>query len=182
VVAGLPPAIKNGEGADALAFRRGKLIKGGIVASLHDSSVREVLKARIRNIQADSKRKWGSMSADQMMWHLCEALDMCVGKLDISKEKNPLPIPMPQFMVRFMVLELPWPHGVPTISKIVPASGKQYDLEAERTRVLATIDEFAARPLNGPWPYHPFMGQLTGEQYSRLQAKHINHHLTQFSV
>ena len=152
------------------------------MALLHDTSERESLKKRLRSISATSTRKWGTMSADRMMWHLSEALNMCMGKLDISKEKSPLPIPMPQFMVRYMVLELPWPRNVPTLKKILPESGREYDLEAERARCLAAIDEFAARPLSGPWPYHPIMGQLTGEQYSKLQAKHLNHHLTQFSA
>src|SRR5262249_30454072 len=142
---------------------------------------REALKKRVRAVRADSPRQWGQMSADQMMWHLCQGLDMCMGKLDLSGEKSPLPFPMPAAFMRFMVIEMPWPKGAPTL-KVAKAEAKPYDLEAERARCLATIDEFAARPLHGSWPHHPVLGDVTGEQYSRLQAKHLNHHLTQFGV
>lgn len=151
------------------------------MSTLHDPATREALKARLRGVRADSPRKWGEMSPDQMMWHLCAGMEMCMGVLDISREKNPLPIPLPRFLVRWMILGMPWPRGAPTLS-VAYAGGKQFDLEAERARCLRIMDEFAARPLNGPWPYHPFMGQLTGEQYSMLQIKHINHHLAQFSA
>jgi hypothetical protein len=152
------------------------------MASLHNSEDREALKARLRALRLDSARKWGVMSVDQMFWHLSAGLDMCMGKLDLSQEKSPLPIPMPSWVARFMVLEMPWPKGAPTLKLVLPEKQKQYDLEAERARCLATIDEFAARPLNGTWPHHPVLGDMTGEQYSRLQAKHLNHHLAQFSA
>lgn len=152
------------------------------MASLHNAQDREALKAGLRSLRPDSPRQWGSLSLEGMLWYLSEGLNMCMGKLDISKEKSPLPIPMPAFLVRFLVLEMPWPHGAPTLQKIIPKREQQLDLETERARCLATIDEFAARPLNGSWPHHPVMGGVTGEQYSRLQAKHIAHHLRQFGA
>jgi hypothetical protein len=149
---------------------------------LHDTATRDALIARLRTVRDDSPRKWGALTADQMLWHLTQGLLICMGKVDISKEKSPMPFPMPAFMARFMVLEMPWPKGVPTMKVSLPAQGAKYDLEAERARTLATIEEFVTRPLAGPWPHHPVLGDMTGEQYSRLQAKHLNHHLTQFSA
>ena len=152
--------------------------------TLHNAAEREALKVRLRAVRADSVRRWGVMSAGQMMWHLTAAMEMCMGKLDVSGEKSPLPFPVPKALLRFMIIEMPWPRGAPTL-KAVRAENqaeKQYDLEAQRARTLATMDEFAARPLDGLWPLHPLLGQVRGEQYSRLQAKHLNHHLTQFGV
>ena len=152
------------------------------MASLHDATDRAALVARLRALRADSPRKWGTLTVDQMFWHLTQGLLMTMGKLDLSKEKSPFPFPLPAFLARFMVLEMPWPHGVPTMKITLPAQQAKYDLEAERARTLATIEEFVARPLNEAWPHHPVLGDMTGEQYSRLQAKHINHHLVQFSA
>ena len=151
------------------------------MASLHNAADREALKKRVQAVRADSSRKWGEMSADQMMWHLCQGIDMCMGKVDISNEKSPLPFFMPAAFMRYMILEMPWIRGAPTM-KVAKAEQKKYDLEAERARCLAAIDEFAARPLNGQWPQHPVLGDMSGEQYSRLQAKHLNHHLIQFGA
>jgi hypothetical protein len=118
------------------------------------------------------------MTADQMMWHLAQSVKWYFGDLDVSGVK--LPFPMPKAVVRFIVLDLPWPKGSPTVDSMKAAA--QYDLEAERARCLALIDEFAARPIEGEWLTHPLMGKMTGEQFSRLQAKHFNHHLQQFGV
>jgi hypothetical protein len=61
-------------------------------------------------------------------------------------------------------------------------AGDRYDLEVERARCLALIDEFAARPLAGEWPYHFTFGRISGAETSRLQAKHLDHHLRQFGA
>jgi hypothetical protein len=56
------------------------------------------------------------------------------------------------------------------------------DFTAERRRCLQLVDEVASRELHSDWPDHPVFGRMTGEQVSRLHAKHLNHHLTQFGV
>ena len=59
-------------------------------------------------------------------------------------------------------------------------------LAAEKARCLELLEQFASLQLAGPlahnWPEHIAAGKLTGEQYSRLQHKHVAHHLTQFSA
>lgn len=148
------------------------------MSRLHDPQVRGALKTRVQALRADSPRKWGTMSADQMMWHVSQALDLCMGNLSGGIEKAP---PLPKPILRFLVLSVPWPKGAPT-SKVTKAAGEKRDFEAERARCLRLIDEFAARPIDGQWPLHPILGRMSGDQYSRLQAKHLNHHLTQFST
>jgi Protein of unknown function (DUF1569) len=148
------------------------------MSKLHDAEVRESIKARVKALRPNSIRKWGAMTVDQMLWHVASGLELSMGLLE-PKGENPSP-PLPKPLIRFIVLNLPWPKSVPTMQAVI--ASKQYDLEAERSRCLKLIDEFAARPLDGPWPLHPVMGTLTGEQYSRLMAKHLNHHLTQFSA
>jgi hypothetical protein len=148
------------------------------MARLHDPGYRDSIKSRVQAIQADAPRQWGAMTVDQMMWHLCAGLETCLGRLSMAGEKSPFPLPKP--LLRFIVLDLPWPKGAPAL-QVIRARG-QHDLEAERARCLRLIDEFAARPLDGSWPLHPVLGAMTGDHYSRLQAKHFHHHLTQFSA
>jgi hypothetical protein len=75
---------------------------------------------------------------------------------------------------------MPWPKGAPTLPVFV-AKGN-YDFETERTRCLRLIDDFAAKRLDGEWPVHPILGRLSPQDVSRLQAKHLDHHLKQFAV
>ena len=145
---------------------------------LHDPTVREAIKSRVRAVQPDARGKWGTMTVDQMLWHLSSALEMCLGRLDSGGESAPFPIP--KSILRFAVLDLPWPQGVPTLQALKAA--KSYDFQAEQARCLKLIDEFTAKPIRDRWPEHPVLGTMSGNQYSRLQAKHFLHHLEQFGV
>jgi hypothetical protein len=148
------------------------------MADLHDAAYREAMKARLRAVTAESPRKWGTMTADQMLWHLAEGLRSYVaGEVDVTGMKAP---PLPKGVVRFLVLNLPWPKGAPTMN--VMKAVAHHDLEAERTRCLQLMDELAEFPPNEVRLQHPFFGRMTGRDCSRLQAKHVEHHLRQFGV
>ena len=82
--------------------------------------------------------------------------------------------------MKWLVLYMPWPKGSPTAPEFV--AGDRYDFEGERTRCLTLIDELTSRPLNGDWPFHHTFGRITGAETSQLHAKHLDHHLRQFSA
>jgi len=144
---------------------------------LHDPGYRESTKKRLRLITADTARQWGAMTPDQLMWHLAEATRWYFGEMDVTGIKAP---PLPKPMFRFFVLNFPWPKSADSMD-VLKAKGR-YDLETERARCFALMDEFAAHPVAGKWPVHPLFGRMTGQQCSRLQAKHYEHHLRQFGV
>ena len=146
------------------------------MALLHDESYRSQIIERIRRLRRDTPRRWGKMSADQMLWHVNGGLSMALGQIDVPPRR----LPMPRPLVRFFVLNLPWPKGVPTMPMFV-ASGS-YDFESERARCLRLIDQLAAKRLDEKWPTHPLLGALSGSDASRLQARHLDHHLKQFGV
>ena len=145
---------------------------------LHDPTVREALKSRVRAIKPGARGKWGTMTVDQMLWHVGSALELCLGRSDAGKDSAPFPVLKP--MLRFAVLNLPWPEGAPTLQAM--KATKRYDFEGEQARLLRLIDEFTAKPIRDRWPEHPMLGSMSGSQYSRLQAKHILHHLDQFGA
>jgi hypothetical protein len=147
------------------------------MATLHDLAYRESIKQRLRAITAETPRKWGVMTPDQMMWHLAEGANWYFGERNVTGIKAP---PMPKAVVKFFVLNLPWPKGASTMESLKAA--RRYDLEVERERCFRSMDEFAAHPIDGAWPLHPLFGKMTGKECSRLQAKHFEHHLRQFGV
>ena len=146
--------------------------------ALHDAAVRESLRTRLKSLTPNARRKWGQMTADQMLWHVAGSLELVAGRASAPPGKAPLPLPKP--VLRFAVINLPWPRGAPTVPQIV-ATG-QHDFEKQRTRVLDLIDEVARKDLHGPWPMHSLLGKMSGAQYSRFVAKHVDHHLKQFSA
>ena len=147
------------------------------MAALHEPGVKADVQRRVRTLRADSTGRWGRMSVSQMLWHLNEAMETALGRGDPNPEKVPLPRPI----LKFIVLNLPWPKGAPTLKRWTPQADA-YDFSAEQERCLRLIDELTAKPLESRWQDSPSLGAMSGRDVSRLQAKHLNHHLTQFGV
>ena len=56
-------------------------------------------------------------------------------------------------------------------------------VDAEKARCLTLIDQIATKNIGATgWGRSSLLGQMSGHDWSRLQAKHLNHHLKQFSV
>lgn len=143
---------------------------------LHDPAVRTSIEDRLNTLRPDSPRQWGTLTADQMLWHANQLLESSLGEGTLPAEKLPLPAPL----MRFMLLYLPWPKSAPTNRGAVPTG--EHDFEAERARCRALIDRFVSRPLNGAWPVDPSFGKVNGKFNSKLHAKHLDHHFRQFSA
>jgi len=147
------------------------------MALIHDAAVRDSLRTRLQSLRPDATRRWGTMSADQMLWHLADGLEMALGTRPYGKPKLP---PIPKAVIRFLVLNAPWPKGAPTLDTLV--ASKKHDFEAERSRCLRLLDEMGKKDIGGAWPSHPAFGPVDGRFHSKLQAKHLDHHLRQFGA
>jgi Protein of unknown function (DUF1569) len=144
---------------------------------LHDPAFLESAKTRLKAIRPDTPGKWGEMSVDQALWHVNAVLENAVGRFPIA----PIKVPLPHWLLKIVVFNLPWRRGkTPTAPEFI-AKG-HHDFEKERNRMLALLDEFAARPIKGAWGDSAFLGTMTGTEWSRLQGKHVDHHLQQFGV
>lgn len=143
---------------------------------LHDPAYRALIEQRIRSLTPSASRRWGKMSVDQMLRHVNIALESALGRVPVKR----LNVPLPGSILKWMVLYIPWPRGSPTAPEFI--AGERYDFANERARCLALVGELAARPVDGPWPLHHTFGQVTGSETSRLHAKHLDHHLRQFSA
>ncbi|HET9425778.1 MAG TPA: hypothetical protein VFO55_10435 [Gemmatimonadaceae bacterium] len=143
---------------------------------IHDPAFRASIERRLASLTPASPRQWGTMSVDQMLRHVNIALESALGRVAVAR----LRVPLPGFILKWMVLYLPWPRGSPTAPEFI--AGDRYDFEAERARCLALVNEVAGRSLSGEWPYHHTFGRISGAEASALQAKHLDHHLRQFGA
>jgi hypothetical protein len=143
---------------------------------LHEPDVRSQLETRLNSIRPDSRRQWGTMSADQMLWHVNQFLAAAIGEGTLEVQKSPIPAPL----MKFLLIYMPWPKSAPTNKSAVPAA--TYDFESERARCRELIARFVSRPIHGEWPVDPSFGPVSGKFASRLQAKHLDHHFRQFSA
>jgi len=117
------------------------------------------------------------MTVDQMLWHLNQGLTQALGQMRYEEITPPLPRPI----MKFVVLNFKWPKSSPTAPEFL-ADGRKPNLEAERARLLDLIETFAAKSLSDKWTDSVFLGKMSGKDVSRLQAKHLDYHLTQFGV
>lgn len=146
--------------------------------ALHDPRYKADIVRRIQSLRPDSVRRWGKMSVAQMLWHVNEAIEVALGRVTVEPTRI---IPLPRPVLKFCVLNLPWGKGAPTMKRWVPEHDR-YDFVSEHTRCLQLVDELTSKPLNGSWPDSPTLGRMSGSDVTRLHAKHLNHHLTQFGA
>lgn len=147
------------------------------MASIHDSEYCTALRERVDKLEPSSQHQWGTMTVDQMLWHVNGSLSIGMGKLRAAHVKPPLPVSL----LRPMALYLPFPKEK---GKALPeiVATDHYDFNAERVRFHTLIEEFSLKPLHFNWLDHPMLGHLSGPAWSRLEGKHIDHHLRQFGV
>jgi len=144
--------------------------------TLLDPRVERELQDRLAKLSPDSPRRWGRMSAAQMLRHLAGALRMATGDLQIAPRSTPLRLfPIKQLVV----FVLPFPPGAPTAPALVVKD--EVDFEAERRTVADLLGAFAKRDLPA-WPEHPAFGPLNREQWGVMAWKHVDHHFRQFGV
>ena len=147
------------------------------MSSIHDSEYCSALRARVDSLTTESQPQWGTMSVDQMLWHLNGSLSLGLGKLRAEKQKPPIP----HALLVPLVLMMPIPKGKAKTLPELMASGT-YNFHEERARFHTLIEEFSLKPLHFNWLEHPMFGRLIGPHWSRISAKHIDHHLRQFAV
>ena len=141
---------------------------------LHDSGERAAIQERLRELRPDARRRWGRMSVGRRRWHVNEAMEAALGRVQLPPAKSPLP----RSLMKFVVINMPWPKGAPTLPNWV--ADREHDFGTERDRCLRLIEEIAARNLEDDWPPSPVLGPMNGNEVSRLHGKHLDHHLRQF--
>jgi hypothetical protein len=142
--------------------------------ALHDPSVHQSLRSRVERMRPDASRQWGKMTSDQMLRHVNIALGAALGHTKFPAMKMPMPGPV----LRFFAYYFPIPKGAPTHPNFIV--NERCDFDAEQARCLSLLDEFVRKPIDAAWPDSVF-GPATGKFNSHVQAKHVDHHLRQFS-
>ena len=151
------------------------------MTNLFDATVANRVKTRLRQLDPQSERRWGKMTAAQMLAHCAVSMQWAVG--EVTPEKGALPLRLMGRLVKPMVFrnDDPMRKNSPTAKSLIVAGDR--DLGKERERLSGLIDKFAtggpAGCTNNP---HSFFGKMTPEEWAILTYKHLDHHLRQFGV
>jgi hypothetical protein len=139
----------------------------------------EVLR-RLRTVRPETTRRWGRMTAHQMVCHMADAFRMAIGQ-------RPTPVDANLFQrtaLKWLVLHVPvpWPPGITTNAELDPQRGgtKPGDFAADVAQVEALLEAFATHGLERP--LHPVFGKMSNTDWLRWGYLHMDHHLRQFGA
>ena len=138
--------------------------------------------ARLAALRADSRARWGRMTAHQMVCHLCDSFRFVAGEKEVSAASGPLQRTAVKWIALY--LPVPWPPGIPTRPELDQQLGGTAPqdfaddlaaLAAMTARVTATPDFFRGRS-------HPIFGAMSRAAWLRWGYRHMDHHLRQFGA
>jgi len=143
--------------------------------------VDEVL-ARVEKVEPTIPRRWGKMSAHQMVCHLNDAFRLYMGVITAA----PPGFPYPSKLLKWGCLwvPIPWPHGFKTVAEVDQDRGgtRPVAFDHDLAELTTLLNRFAQIPQDFAWPLHPYLGTMSRNEWMRLGYLHTDHHLRQFGV
>ena len=145
------------------------------------------LERRLSALTPDRSRRWGRMTAPQMVCHLTDSFRGVLGERTDPGAPQPPPAP---FIGRTVVkwaalyLPLPWPHGTPTAPSADQERGGTPPTEFARdmASLREVSDRFRRQLAVVAKRPHFFFGPLTEAEWARWGYRHMDHHLRQFGL
>ena len=142
----------------------------------------EVLR-RLKDVSPESARRWGRMSAPQMVCHLADAFRMALGE----KAVGHVPGLLNRTIVKWVALYAPvrWPPGIltrPEIDQELAGCTKPGDFATDVAQVEACVALMTAPRADFNWPPHPIFGRMSEGDWLRWGYLHMDHHLRQFGA
>ena len=139
------------------------------------------LLARLNALRPDSVRRWGRMSAHQMVCHLADFFRMGVGERLVGDETTLLT----RTFLRWAVLYVPfpWPESIPTRPELDQERDgtRPVVFAADVAEVVALMERFVTGVGFDP-ALHPYFGRMSRAQWLRFGYQHTDYHLRQFGV
>ena len=147
-----------------------------------DKFFTSTLVTALENLKADSKAKWGTMTAKQMLLHLIQSSKMMhlgITKL-LIKEKYT------EKAIAFLYADKPISKGI-EIPKDIGYNFKDgitEDVEQLKKELIESTNTMLIFLTNKTdfKAIHPFFGEMNSEQWLLFQKKHFTHHLSQFNL
>lgn len=146
--------------------------------TIFDDGVRRRLIARLDNLRLDSPRRWGTMTANQMICHLQDSIRCAIGEVKAERMRTPFS----NRLLRYLIIHvIPWPKGRAKTAKEMLQT-LPGDFDADRQRLREYIEAAGQRGPNASWIPHPAFGNMSGRDYGVLIWRHCDYHFRQFGV
>lgn len=146
----------------------------------HPRDTLELLR-RLGELREDSARRWGRMTAHQMVCHLADGFRMATGDRTVAAIANPFTRTFLKWVVLYAPLR--WPRGITTCPEIDQEHGgtKRVDFAADIAQVVALLERVTQARGLARQP-HPLFGRMSSADWLRWGYLHMDHHLRQFGA
>jgi hypothetical protein len=152
------------------------------VKTVADPVVLRSLTERLMALRPESRRRWGTLTAHEMLCHLGDAGEMV---LMIRRRERPIPRRRrPIFKWLALWTPMRWSHGQQTNPKHDPriAGTRPSDFASDLVRALSAIQGIATAQADALEPVHGLFGTMSIRDWQRWAYKHTDHHLRQFGL
>jgi hypothetical protein len=149
--------------------------------SLHDPVYFEEVRNRISMLTENSPRKWGKMTASQMLKHCDLVLKVALRKVELPAVNILFKTIGAATKIEMQVFNNGIPRNMPTFQKLIV--NFECDFDESKTNLLNTLNEFRTASEKKDLPNrHRLFGTMTEKDWGFLEYKHLDHHLKQFNV
>src|SRR3954452_10773452 len=136
--------------------------------------------SRLAALTPETPRRWGTMTADEMLCHLADSFRATLGERPASSATTWAS----RTIMKWVALHtpLPWPKGLPTRPEVNPKKLGTRPIEFERDRqaVVDLIRRFVAKGVT--YDRHPTFGAMSNSEWLVWAYRHLDHHLRQFGL
>lgn len=145
--------------------------------NIFDTSSLNSIRSRFKGLNPDTERKWGKMSPAQMLHHCQAPLNIVLEKKDYNLKPNWF---AKTFFKKSMYSDKLWRKNLPTMPSFRETQAR--DFAKEQRELMTLLNEIDSVKEKEEWPVHPVFGDLSKEQWGKMQYKHLDHHLRQFGL
>lgn len=144
----------------------------------------ESLLSRLSKLSPETKASWGSLTAQAMIEHLTQGLEMSMGlrsyPMEVSEEKA-------EKLKAFLYTDQAFTKNIRVgfVATNAPLNHEDLDLAIDAfCAAFLSFEEYqlSKTAQEEPLPVHPYFGALTKNEWGLLHQKHIEHHFTQFGL
>ena len=141
----------------------------------------EILR-RLRMVRPESARRWGRMTAHQMVCHLTDSMRMVIGEKPVTRAAGPLQVTVVKWFALYVPMR--WPAGIPTTPELDQQLGgtRPGDFATDVGRLEALLERIVVKTKPPDSRRHPIFGRMSESAWLRWAYLHADHHLRQFGA
>ncbi|HKW09336.1 MAG TPA: DUF1569 domain-containing protein [Gemmatimonadaceae bacterium] len=145
---------------------------------------RDELLDRLAGLRADASRRWGKMTAHQMVCHCTDAFRNLLGERPTAPTASRGPIRARLIKWIALYAPTPWPRGIRTRPEADQERGgtRPEDFERDVASLKRATDRFAKNLAVVSVRPHFMFGKLSEREWARWAYLHLDHHFRQFGL